>query len=111
MTDPMLQPVFPSTLRFVDTDPAERADEETRPLLPCAGRQPPRVWNAYLARMLPPVRTDVDARLRTAADMADFLVSLGPSPARAVAQNLRLTDRSGFWRSVQREIEELAPEA
>ena len=115
MTNPMFQPVFPPTLRFVDIDPAERAHEEVRPVLPRPGHQPAGAWSEYLSRTLPPVRPDrpcdagAPAMLRTRVGMADFLVSLGPRPARAVARNLILVDRSGFWRDVQREIEALAP--
>lgn len=108
---------FPQALRFADVDPAELAGEEIRPLLPRTARLPADAWNAYLSGMLPPVRPDrpsdagAPARLRTRAGMADFLVSLGPKPARAVARSLHLMDRSGFWRDVQRELAVLAPDS
>jgi len=117
MPSPIVPPaVFPPALRFADVDPAELADEQSRPLLPAATPLPAGAWTAYLSRLQPPVRADrprdagAAALLRTRAGMADFLVSLGPSPARAMARSLHLMDRSGFWRDVQHELAVLAPE-
>jgi hypothetical protein len=111
-----LQPdPFPPALRFADVDPAELEGEASRPLLPQAAPLPAGAWNGYLARLLPPVRADrpreagCAAVLRTRAGMADFLVSLGPGPAHAVARGLHLMDRTGFWREVQQELAVLAP--
>ncbi len=108
---------FPAALRFPDVDPAELACEQSRPLLPRATPLPADAWNAYVSRLLPPVRADrprdvgAPALLRTRAGMADFLISLGPGPSRAVARGLHLMDRSGFWRDVQHELATLAPAA
>jgi hypothetical protein len=106
---------FPPAFRFADADPAELESEAPRPLLPHAAPLTAGAWNGYLARLLPPVAADrphevgAAAPLRTRAGMADFLVSLGPGPAQAVACGLHLMDRSGFWRDVQRELAVLAP--
>lgn len=98
---------FPPTLRFVDVDPAELAAEATRPLLPEPRPQPEGAWAGYLARLLPPVHAD-DGRqagaLRGAAGVADFLASLGPEQAAAMADSLDLIARSGFWRGVRAEL-------
>lgn len=121
MIDPSIHPpaarlpALPQRLRFVDVEPEVLARDEP-PARPAAAPFPSEgAWSAYLARMLPPVRPDAPcdagapALLRTEAGMADFLVSLGPAPARELASGLRALDRSGFWGGVQRQVEALAP--
>jgi len=113
MSRPSLpKPAFPARLRFPDIDPAtlERDDPPCRP-------RPLGAWPAYLARTLKPVAADppaaagAPALLRTREGMADFLLSLGPTPARELAGGLRAMDRSGFWDGVQHKLEALAPHA
>jgi hypothetical protein len=105
---------LPPQLRFIDVDAAELAREEGE--MRAAEAPFPsgaRAWSAYLARLLPPVQPDAPERagapalLRTEAGMADFLASLGPTPARELALGLRALDRTGFWCGVQRQLDGL----
>lgn len=104
----------PQPPRFLDVDPAELARDEGE-IRPAAAPFPSggNAWSAYLARLLPPVQADspqdagAPALLRTEAGMADFLASLGPTPAGELVRELRALDRSGFWGGVQRQLDGL----
>lgn len=100
---------LPADFRFTDVEAERLARDEGEPAAPPAP-MPAGQWQAYLARLLPPVAADPPERagspalLRTEAGMADFLASLGAEPACTLARSLAAIDRSGFWHGVRREL-------